>query len=39
VEKLEISGNAHFHSMYNSEFSGPAELRKRHERQEKKGNI
>jgi len=39
VEKLEVSGNAHLHSMYNRKFSGPAELRKRHERQEEKENI
>jgi hypothetical protein len=35
VEKLKISGNAHLHSMYNREFPGPAEPRKRYERQEK----
>jgi len=39
VEKLDISGNAYLHSMYNREFPGPAELRKRYERQDERGNI
>jgi hypothetical protein len=39
VEKLQISGNAHLHSMYNRELLGPAELRKRYEKQEEKGNT
>jgi hypothetical protein len=39
VEKLEISGNDYLHSLYNRKFSGPAELRKKHERQEEKENV
>lgn len=39
VQKVELRGNAHLHSMYNREFPGPAELRKGYERQEERGNI
>jgi len=39
VEKLEISGNAHLHSVYNREFAGPSELRKRYETQEERENT
>jgi len=40
VEKQEINGNAHLHSMYNREIPGPAELKKRYERkEEERGNT
>jgi hypothetical protein len=31
LQKVEIRGNAHLHSMYNREFPGLAELRKIYE--------
>jgi len=39
VQKAEIRGNAHLHSMYKREFPWTAELRKRYERHEGRGNI